>query len=193
MRLFPTTALLVLAFTVLVGTAKAQMYEEEDPSTTDTAPAPKDRQGLHYYGWQTLLVDGASFSTMFAAIPLESGPVAIAGLAGYAFGGPIVHAAHGQWGHAFGSFALRAGLPTAAGLTGFAVGAAACPHDTHAFIDACPLGLVGLGVAIGAVVAPFLDANLLGYESVNDAKGVSIAPSIAVDRNGAAFAVRGRF
>ena len=87
----------------------------------------------------------------------------LAGIAGYALGGPMIHAAHGRWDKAGYSLGLRV-VPVAAAIgMGEVFGAG----------DGAPV-LVG-GAALAAMV---LDSALLGYETVAvDASKVSLAPA----------------
>ena len=86
----------------------------------------------------------------------------LGGLAGYTFGGPVIHAAHGHWDKAGYSLGLR--VAPVAGAIGIASALDAG--------GATPL-LIG-GAALTGMV---LDSALLGYETVAvDAPKVSLAP-----------------
>ena len=120
-----------------------------------------------WYGWQILIVDGASIVTM---------PILV-GLAGYVLGGPIVHAAHDRWGIGALSLGARLAGPTVGIL---AMGGADCKGDF------CGLGLL-VGAAVGAGVAVAVDVALLAREDVPVTRSperaaapiFSIKPSIA--------------
>jgi hypothetical protein len=86
----------------------------------------------------------------------------LGGMAGYTFGGPVIHAAHGHWDKAGYSLGLRVAPVAGAIGIGSALDAG----------EATPL-LVG-GAALTGMV---LDSALLGYETVAvDAAKVSLAP-----------------
>jgi hypothetical protein len=88
---------------------------ESSPAGSDVATA-KPEQPRRWYGWQTLLVDGASLAVLTAAgLSLNeshdywsSNAAVYPGLAGYTLGPPIVHAARDHWGKAGASFGVRA-------------------------------------------------------------------------------------
>ena len=79
-------------------------------------------KGSHWYGWQTLVTDGAGVSLFVASAAASAHSQRAAtglvygGAATLVLGGPVVHAAHGRWGAAAGSLALRVGLPALAVL-----------------------------------------------------------------------------
>lgn len=154
-----------------------------------TAPAspPETEMESRWYGWQILIVDGASIVTM---------PILV-GLAGYVLGGPIVHAAHDRWGIGALSLGARLAGPT---LGILAMGGADCKGDF------CGLGLL-VGAAVGAGVAVAIDAALLAHEDVPVTRRseraatpiFSIKPSIAPELtprrelHGVSFGVSGTF
>lgn len=114
-----------------------------------------------WYGWQTLLVDGAVVVTS-VAIGASTDAGSAAGtvyLLGYALGGPIVHWANGQAGMGFASLGLRVGAPVVTGVLGGALGAAS--GDGYAVIGGAAIGIVA--GSIGAIV---VDAAVLARKTV---------------------------
>ncbi|HSO40490.1 MAG TPA: hypothetical protein VLT33_48520 [Labilithrix sp.] len=123
------------------------------------------RTHTHWYGWQTLLVDGASLLVLPAvAMTSDSaggGLLLVAG-GGYLLGGPIVHLAHGEVARAFASLGLRAGLPLVGGFVGVAAAKENCRGEL------CGLGGAFVGAALGMVAATIIDPAALAYEKVED-------------------------
>lgn len=122
-----------------------QAYVERQDD--DDAGEPKTKK--HWYGWQTLIADGASIVTV---------PLGGVGVAGYFLAAPVVHAAHGRWGIAAADVGVRVALP----LTGCYVGAA-LSDDRGEFAG---LGECILGGALGITGAIALDAALFAREDV---------------------------
>jgi hypothetical protein len=130
-------------------------------------------QRRHWYGWQTLLVDGGVLvGTLAISSGGRSGSLALPVITtGFIVGGPIVHAAHGQATSALGSLVLRASGPLLI--------AAAFASDTTSGGGgyAAPLGLLVLGVlAIPAAIA--IDSAVIAREDVPLEKATSRRPMI---------------
>jgi hypothetical protein len=112
-----------------------------------------------WYGWQTLLVDGASVAVAGASLTLNEEALAaglLLGASGYAVGAPIVHLSHGQPVKALVSLGFRA-LTGGAGMLLLGLGASG--------------GMYGLllGAAAGAMLLPgamVIDAAWLAREDV---------------------------
>lgn len=136
-----------------------------------------------WYGWQGLIVDGASILLVTPAIP----PL---GVGGYFLGAPIVHAAHGRWGAAGGSVLLRIGLPVVGAIV-----ANGGTSDRSCGEFGCLRAVVGAGVGILAAIA--VDAAALSWETVpvtredradkdarSQRRSLAVAPGIAPRREG---------
>lgn len=168
-------------------------------------PAPANPQRRQWYGWQTLLVDlGAAAA--FAAHPA-------AGLAGYAFAPPVVHAAHRNERSMLMSLGLRVGAPIVGGVAvlGLAKARVLCPNegpDDDTF--RCSTGLFALAFLGGMATAIVVDAAVLSRERERSsptqrddrderseppapAVGVRIAPTLAATRNGLTVGIDGAF
>lgn len=137
---------------------------------TAVAAAPRQRLDSKWYGWQVLLVDGATFVTGTVIAAASDGEAAGTGVAialtGYAIGGPIVHWSNGQVGKGFASLGLRLGAPLVGGLTGLAFGAA-MDGGCNAY-DGCGGAAVGagLGVIAGGIAAVVIDSAVLARKQV---------------------------
>jgi hypothetical protein len=79
-----------------------------------------------WYGWQALIVDGATTGLVVAAAVEEEVELVGEGLLLNAIGAPIVHGVHGNWGRAGISLALRLSLGFVAVMS---VAEAADCHD----------------------------------------------------------------
>lgn len=131
------------------------------------------RDPWRWYRWQALVTDGAGVA-LFAASGAasahsqrEATGLIYAGAATLVVGGPIVHAAHGRWGAAAGSLALRVGLPALALL---------------ALNQPCE-GECGGQLLLGvfAFTAPVaLDAAALSWERAPAASAAGAAPRLRI-------------
>lgn len=174
-RLFCAGAVLVAGAGVAAPSFAMGRGEEVTPYSNSLSVDgdPKEEQDVAsrqrevWYGWQTLLVDGAAlgFTIGVAAVGSETtwaGPVAlVGGTTLYALGGPTVHFAHGNIGKGFLSFGLRVGLPALGMLSGILLEQPSCSGSWG-----CGLigGVVGLG--IGGITAIVIDASVVAYDEV---------------------------
>jgi hypothetical protein len=151
-----------------------------------------------WYGWQTLATDAISFGVLAtAADSRDSGPQVAIGLLGYALGGPVIHAAHGHVGKAFGSLGLRVGAPVVGAVTGFAM--EDCEHSDDGEMDFCGLQGAGIGLVIGAASAVILDATVIANDDAEpDApsqpeRGVQLRPDVRIAKDRAQVSLTGSF
>jgi hypothetical protein len=203
----------IFASTVFVSTAYA--------ADRDVPWAPQESEARaqpepHWYGWQTLAVDGGAAALGITAVVLGSmedscdtdtcsaepnatreGAALALGIAsgvGYGAGAPTVHLLHGRPWHALGSFGLRAGLPVLGGGIGLLL--APCPPPQGDYGN-CGGGLMMLGIGAGVFAAIALDANLLAEEPPESEKSAtaqwSLAPVVSNDGKGGEFHVFGTF
>jgi hypothetical protein len=141
-----------------------QVQPQPQPVPAYAAYQQRRHKQSHWYGWQTLIVDGA----WIIGAPLLAGAGAgeAAGalvLGGYLLGAPIVHWSHSQVGRGFGSLGIRVGAPIVLGALGYAA-----LHDSGSSGDVG--GAVGgvLGVFLGMTAAIVIDAAVLAYEPDED-------------------------
>lgn len=148
-------------------------------------PRPRVEREKHWYGWKLLALDGAGLlaGAYAAAKPprADSGetidrPVAfwvppyLIGL----FGGPIIHATHGQWLRALGSFGLRGVVgPVAAlpGLLGYC--------STTGGVDECTSTGAQFGIVAGLLAVDLFDALVLAREDVEPEAGSAFTPTVS--------------
>lgn len=186
---------LPLAIVLRVSAARAEEPDSTSPPPASVPPPQSSRPAVgpdgaeaatEWYGWQTLLADGAAVTfTVMAAKEPDSTPFLMASAGTYLLGGPIVHAAHGNWGRAAGSLGLRLGLPLAGGLAGAAL--AQCRQGEWF----CGYAEVGMGTLIGIVAAVTIDASVLAREPVT--KAPALVPAVSVGRDRAWAGVSGTF
>jgi hypothetical protein len=160
----------------------------------DAQPNPAKR----WYGWQTLATDGAAIASfVLAGTTDETSVLPAVGLGAYLLGGPIVHAAHDNWGRAALSLGMRTVIPVATGGLFFA--ANSCGENSSNDPDSDADAWCGLGQAIaavfgglvGATVASALDASLLAWEPEEPTP--QVAPALGVTKTSAWLGVAGRF
>jgi hypothetical protein len=177
------------------------------PDRAGSDNAPEVEPAVHWYGWQTLLVDAAGPAALLTAraavgpsFPSTVGPAFwVAGASTYALGAPVVHAAHGQWGRAAGSLGLRLGLPLGAALVGYGIAQATFQGgdggDDHGGARATVLNLFTLGGGLaGAITASFVDAYALAYEPETRASDKPVvAPTVSLVRGGGSVGLAGQF
>lgn len=106
---------------------------------------------LRWYGWQSLLADGASLGTIMAGFKADSDMLAVAGVGGYLFAPVAIHAYHHNPGRAGASLLLRIAIPYVGMLLGASRG------DGFAGF--------GEGMVGGMVTAVLVDA-VMAFETV---------------------------
>jgi hypothetical protein len=136
----------------------------EAPGASAPASSPERR----WYGWQTLACDGLALLTMSPSLVVDSTAPAAIGYVTFLLAAPVVHAAHGRWGRAFGSAGIRLGLPLVLAVVGHALVA---EKDNKTIFGKGPRFEESrraelIGVFIGFAIASALDASLFAYESV---------------------------
>jgi len=141
-----------------------------------------------WYGWQTLLVDGAALGFASTGSDLSVGI--------YALGGPVVHWAHGNTWRGVGSLVLRVGAPLALGAA-FGYG---CEASGNSDGDMGCLGAEIGGAMLGVVGAIVVDSAVLARDTVPVDEDmavrvgpVRVAPAIAAGRDHGSFLLQGTF
>jgi hypothetical protein len=168
--------------------AEARAEAEPDAELADElAAAPHSR----WYGWQTLIADGASLATIIASASLSDGSdahdtLAGLGLLGYEFAPGIVHFAHRNPGRGFASFGIRLGMPLAAAFLGASL-ASGCNTNL------CEAGGAGVGVLLGMGGAIAIDAAVFAYDDAKRAptRQLGWLPVVSVTPHQAWFGLTG--
>ena len=156
----------------------------------DSVSPPESR----WYGWQTLVADGAALTLLSVGISLESSGLAAAGLLGYALGSPAVHVGHARPLTALGSAGLRIALPATGMLLAPELGN--CQHDEEPSLASCTTESRVVGTLLGAAVAIALDASWLARESVPEQpapRKLSLTPTLELARERQVVGVQGSF
>lgn len=180
MRILPVAAIL-LSSSLAAAQAPGQTLEYVPDDEPITAPALALETVS--YRKQVLLADGLSVAAIALGPVLardgSGGKLAMLGVAGYVFGAPLVHLAHGRGGAAFKSLGLRTALPMLGAIAGFKLG----PNDlmcgqsesseTGHGGGGCPggsiSGAIG-GLLIGSIAAAAIDSKYLArYETMRTA------------------------
>jgi hypothetical protein len=191
---------------------------QQAPVATTPAPAPAPlpakveapQYEKVWYGYQTLIADGISFGTLVGGIASRSGGVITAGYLGFLFVTPIIHMVHGNVGPGFGSIGIRFLLP----LMSLGVGAIAgliTGGSSGGGFDKFANGASGavngavIGGLIGVAGCVAIDAAGFAYRKERvDSRSITrgprrpqpwftLAPSLDVQRDRAAFGVAGQF
>jgi hypothetical protein len=181
------------------GSAAAPLVATETKDTiVVTQPVKTVRR---WYGWQLVIADVASTGLLIAGaltqaaeqiggIDDTSGVVLVwTSVGAFAFGGPIIHAAHGRFEAMAGSFGLRFGGP----LVGVGIGAlmgafrvgcqTSVTYGSGGFASITPETVTDcstdyvLGGFIGAVVGAVIDDSVLAWERVPVRPAAASAPS----------------
>jgi hypothetical protein len=180
-----------------IATATALLLASITFSAPSFAQSAEPAEETHWYGWQTLLADGASFTLLFSSLASDSGQALPAlGLGAFLLGGPVIHLAHDRGGVAAGSLALRVGLPVAGGFIGLK--ASECKRVNDYSCDDPGEGLavvVGtfLGASVGALVASGIDAAALAQKTTPRRAGVQLTPELTPVSGGLRAGLRGTF
>jgi hypothetical protein len=187
----------VVAATLLLGLSWATPALADSPSLDEPA-----RPREEWYGWQTLALDGIA-ATMATATFLTNDDTEVAfwelGIGTYAFGPPLVHAAHRRPLVAVGDLGLRLAVP----VIGLFVGAQLDKSwDCNAMMD-CRMSTDGMiaGGLLGAALVSAADAAIFTYEPLkkparswdDESASLRVWPSLAVTPLGARASVSGSF
>ncbi len=105
------------------------------------------------YAERMIAIDATADTLIVAGLVSEHDWAIYAGLASYALGGPILHAAHDEWPRAGVSLGVRVGLPLATGALGDAI----CVDDTGI---RC-IGSAAIGAALGMLAAQIIDPAVI--------------------------------
>ena len=178
------------------------------PAPVMLAPPPRAAPPVvttEWYGYQNLIVDGASLALGIGIGAEDAGAgVAVFSL-GYTLGGPTVHWAHGHLERGFASLGLRVGAPIVTALLGGLVGLAASPGSDSDGIEAGFVVGGAIGGIAGYVIAVAVDDCVLAREPVSPppapgttaaspAPSFTLAPSFSrLREGGATLGVSGTF
>jgi hypothetical protein len=153
--------------------------QPRDDDVDDAALQARTRP--HWYGWQTLVADGATLSVFLASGVVGNGDerlgtqLAVLGLASYELTPGIIHFVHGNPGRGFASMGIRLGMP----LTGAFVGATAA-SGCDGFL--CEASGAAVGLLLGAAGAIAIDAAVFAYDDpkLRSSSRLSLRPLVSV-------------
>jgi len=114
-----------------------------------------------WYGWQTLLADGATGAVLLGLLigEEEADPIWVA-LAVWGLATPLIHVAHGNYAHAFASVGLRAGSVAVSFLVFVFTLFAAWGSDDGSGI----MALTWVAIVSSVIGVAAIDAGILAYE-----------------------------
>ena len=163
--------------------AQAQSSPSADAALRPLGAAP----ARTWYGNQTIVVDVASTLLMVGGLAGHVDAVFLIGLAGYAFGGPAIHAVHGRPEITLASFFVRFAVPAVTGLIGAGIGDATLrrqPSFNDGSFLSPPVAGALVGVPLGMVGAMVLDSSLLAWTpappTARPRPVVTLAPRLAI-------------
>lgn len=144
----------------------------EPPRTSEerplaNMPPPEVRESKRssssgWYGWQTLIADGASALVLTGGLVSWTVEPTVIGYGGFLFATPVMHAIHGNYGRMLASFGLRLLLPAVSGAVGAAIEVAGNGENTTV------KGVVtsaGVGIGLAAAACVIIDAAALAWDS----------------------------
>lgn len=111
-----------------------------------------------WYGYQVGCVDVLGWGLFIGGFS-SSSPVPLVGLGTVLVGGPIVHAAHGNFVRSGISFGLRVGGPVVGAAAGLVI-----DRNSKAFLPAGPF----IGALVGSIAASVIDIAVLAYDPKSD-------------------------
>jgi hypothetical protein len=205
-----TESPLIVADSSQASNSNSNVSDTPHPLPAPVAPMirPQTFDRDRWYGWQTLTVDGAALFVLISSVtvfgsdnrnPTGDGvATSLLALSGttYLLGGPIVHAAHGNWPAAAESLGLRVALPLFVGFLGGSASNCANSSDEDHPSGLCQAVAIGIGATIGIGIAVALDAAVLAREerpAKSAALGLSAIPFVSADRSHAVIGFAGRF
>lgn len=194
----------VLGVSAWASVAEAQ---EAAPRATPVVVAAAPTTETSWYGWQTLIADGAALTLAGATLAasrtdLVSTGLGLTSLGAYALGAPIVHFAHGNAGRGFASLGIRTAAPIVSGVaTGLLGVVLECAAGCGGEWGGAAGMLIGgaAGVAVGVVGSVVVDAAVLAREDVPVEKpreqSLRVVPNAGYDpkRGAATFGLSGSF
>jgi hypothetical protein len=132
------------------------------PTTATSATAPAPASDEAWYGGPAVATEAASLGVLLLTDAVVVGqrsllasPLVIAGIAGFALGGPVNHAVHGHLGRAWGSLGLRLGAFLVGGVGAFLVAAGEQCFGEET--STCSSGPIALAFSLPIVVAYVVD------------------------------------
>ena len=145
-----------------------------DPSSREHEERPKPR----WYGWQTLVADGAALAALMvgASYAAKDSPLSGMGLGIYLLGAPTVHMVHDRAGVGLASFGMRVAAPVVGAAIG--VGMADC-DSSREDRGWCGMNEGAVGLLIGAGAAIAIDAAVLARKPAPERRRIATAPRLA--------------
>ena len=175
--------------------ARAPSVALSAPPAAPPAATLEPVSQTHWYGWQTLLVDGAALGVTVGGFWLRPphqdwSVVSIVGIGAWAVGAPVVHWSHGRVGVGLASLGFRLALP-ALGLLLL---------STPCSSSECSEQILAASLGLAIIPAPMvLDATWLSRERQTSGPaqsapgGLSLAPFVNAVGTRRMLGVSGRF
>ncbi len=175
------------------GDARAADAAQEGGASSGASGEPR------WYGWQTLLADGAAVSAVVAAFSSGanrggSTSFYLASASAYALAAPMVHLFHRRPLVALEDVGIRLGAPAVLALVGYGLG----QGDHESFVPPGGLEALALG-AVGVVAAIVFDSAWLANEPVAQdgtpaaTSRISWSPRLRITARGPSVGIVGSF
>jgi len=163
----------------------------DDPQDLDDG-VDDAHERRRWYGWQTLVADGISVSSVLlgaqrSSADSEGQTFFWLGLLGYEVAPGIVHFVHRNPGRGFASMGIRLGLP----LAGVFIGASLASNCNR---NLCEADGAGIGALLGMAGAIAIDAAVFSYDDARRSPGprAGLVPLLALTPQQALIGVGGQ-
>ncbi len=164
-----------------VAPKKREVFSVPDKTVDTPSDEAKPAVIKRWYGWQTLIMDGAALGLT----PINP----FVGLGMYLLGAPIVHAAHGRFLMGLGDMGLRISAP----LVGAAVPYIAASAGRNGRCnDSCTIATAAGGV-LGIVAAVSIDAAAIAREEIRPQTSAIVRPMAVPHGRGIDLGLVGTF
>jgi hypothetical protein len=151
-----------------LGSARAE--GQQAPAQPEVVVAKERATTKTFYGWQILATGEVGSAVAAASVLLPESPLGsfvssvgfVAGMPVFALGGPIVHWTHGDFTKGMVSFGGNTVFALVGGLAGQTI---RCKGNQVVESNCGERGFF-TGMSVAILIAPVLDAAILGWESI---------------------------
>ncbi|EYF05242.1 hypothetical protein [Chondromyces apiculatus] len=172
-----------------------------DPAAYTAYYEPSEGSERTWYGWQTLIVMGAS--SAFFVVPFATGDTLLVGVPvmSFVFGGPIVHFAHGRIGRGFGVLGMHFGIATGSALLGAGLACAGGRCGSGEFSGVAAFLGAAAGASLGLLASNIIDVAALAYTDPQEERKkvreqafqLSIVPQLSISPDHSFIGLAGTF
>jgi hypothetical protein len=173
---------------LLIGSVLVVVLCTSSASRADSMPSAGEPRSTSY-GGAVFLADLSAIGLGILGAATQNPGWAVAGLATYGLGGPVVHFAHGNIERGFGSLVLRLIVPATAGYVAGLIGVEAS-KGCQGEVCGLSYGLTGaaIGLGLGVIAASAIDVAVLSHDDAPEDPH-----HFTVMSDGRSLALAGRF